>query len=127
MSCLPAGTLDLDGARVERQTRTRQLLRARSCVRYAGTLALTVPALAIAVVLSTSLGIEVPAVALPTLLTLRLVAAILGTVALTAEARLAHSELAAAPPADASEKLDQVRTTRHGRMAVDGPRESWEA
>jgi len=88
---------------------------------------LTVPALAIAVVLPASLGIEVPAVALPTLLTLRLVAAIFGAVALTAETRLAHAEPAAAPQTDASEQLDQVRTTRHGRMAVDGPRKSWEA
>jgi hypothetical protein len=86
MSCLPTGTLALDGARVGRQTRTRRLDRARSCVRYAGAVALTLPALAIAVVLPASLGIEVPAVALPTLLTLRLVAAIFGAVALTAEA-----------------------------------------
>jgi hypothetical protein len=86
-----------------------------------------VPTLAIAVVLSTSLGIQVPAVALPSLLTLRLVAASVGAVALTAEARLADAELAAAPQADASEELDQVRATRHARMAVDGPRESWEA
>jgi len=86
-----------------------------------------VPALAIAVVLSTPLGIQVPAVALSTLLTLRRVAAILAAVALTAEARLAHPELAAAPPAEASEELDQVRATRHVRMAVDGPRESWES
>jgi hypothetical protein len=87
-----------------------------------------VPALAIAVVLPASLGIEVPAVALPTLLTLRLAAAILGAVALTAEARLAHAEPAAAPQADASEQLDQVRrATRHLRKAVDGRRRLWDA
>jgi len=127
MSCLPAGTLALDGARVGRQTRTRRLDRARSCVRYAGALVLTVPALAIAVVLSTSLGIEVPAAAFPTLLTLCLVAASVGTVALTAEARLAHAELAAAPQADTSKKLDQIRATRHVQKAVDGRRRSWDA
>ena len=66
-------------------------------------------------------------VALPTLLTPRLVAASLAAVALTPEARLAHPELAAAPLADASEQLDQVRATSHVRKAVDGPRKPWEA
>jgi hypothetical protein len=125
MFCLSAGTL-CDGARVARQARTRLLDRARSCVRYAGAFA-PVPALAIAVVFATTLGIEVPAVALAALLTFRCVAALVAAIALTAEARLAHAEPAAAPQTDASEQLDQVRTTRHGRMAVDGPRESWEA
>ena len=122
MSCPSAGTLGLDCARLERQARTGRFDSARSCVRYAGALALTVPALAIAVVLSTTLGIEVLAVAFPTLLTLRLVTAVVGAVTLTAVARLAHAELAATPQADAPEELDQIRATRHFRKAVDGRR-----
>ncbi|MGH8567383.1 MAG: hypothetical protein ACREXU_05040 [Gammaproteobacteria bacterium] len=83
--------------------------------------------MAIAVVLSTPLGFEIPAVALPSLLTLRLVAAGVSAVALTAEARLAHAELAATPQADAPKELDQLRATCHVRKAVDGRRRSWDA
>jgi hypothetical protein len=47
------------------------------------------------------------------LLSLRLPTAILGAVALAAIARLAHAKQVVAPLADAPEKLDQIRITRH--------------
>ena len=84
------------------------------------------PALAIAVVLLAPSGTAVPAVALPSQLSLRLLAALLAAVALTAEAPLAHAELTTAPQADASEQLDQLHATRRLQKALDGSRRSWD-
>ena len=108
------------------QARTGIVRRSRSCVRYASGSALSVLALAVAVAFPALFRVEIPAIALTTLFSPGLFAALLGAVTLTAEAPFAHAKQTATTEAMPPEQLDQILAPRHVRKAVDRRGGSWD-